>query len=107
MLQAYHCYWQLVLAVAHRVKKAVTMSTDAQLASMDPSKTTALGSFDMLNNTNEGLYRLGKDSKPEVGLATKMTQSKNGKHFVIDIRPNTKWSNGDTVTAKDFVYGWQ
>ncbi|MBT9672218.1 peptide ABC transporter substrate-binding protein [Secundilactobacillus kimchicus] len=88
-------------------KKAVTMSTDAQLASMDPSKTTALGSFDMLNNTNEGLYRLGKDSKPEVGLATKMTQSKNGKHFVIDIRPNTKWSNGDTVTAKDFVYGWQ
>ncbi|WP_288529035.1 peptide ABC transporter substrate-binding protein [uncultured Secundilactobacillus sp.] len=88
-------------------KKAVTMSTDAQLASMDPSKTTALGSFDMLNNTNEGLYRLGKDSKPEVGLATKMTQSKNGKHFVIAIRPNTKWSNGDTVTAKDFVYGWQ
>lgn len=84
-----------------------TMPADSELSTIDLSKSTALGTFDMLNNTNEGLYRLGKNSKPQTGLATKLTQSNQGRHYVIDIRPNTKWSNGDTVTAKDFVYSWQ
>ncbi len=87
--------------------QSFTMPTDSELSTIDLSKSTALGTFDMLNNTNEGLYRLGKNSKPETGLATKLTQSDNGKKYVIDIRHNTKWSNGDTVTAKDFVYSWQ
>lgn len=88
-------------------KQTFTMPTDSELTTVDLSKSTALGTFDMLNNTNEGLYRLGKNSKPETALATKLTQSNNGRHYVIDIRHDTKWSNGDTVTAKDFVYSWQ
>ncbi|GAW99065.1 peptide ABC transporter substrate-binding protein [Secundilactobacillus mixtipabuli] len=88
-------------------KQTFTMPTDSELSTVDLSKSTALGTFDMLNNTNEGLYRLGNHSKPETALATKLTQTNNGRHYVIDIRHNTKWSNGDTVTAKDFVYSWQ
>lgn len=88
-------------------KKTFTMPTDSELSTIDLSKSTALGTFDTLNNTNEGLYRLGKNSKPETGLATKMTQSKDGKRYIIDMRHNTKWSNGDTVTAQDFVYSWK
>ncbi|MFC6253325.1 peptide ABC transporter substrate-binding protein [Secundilactobacillus hailunensis] len=88
-------------------KKTFTMPTDTELSTVDISKSTALGTFDMLNNTNEGLYRLGNHSKPETALATKTTQTNNGRHYVIDMRHNTKWSNGDTVTAKDFVYSWQ
>ncbi|GAX02262.1 peptide ABC transporter substrate-binding protein [Secundilactobacillus silagei] len=88
-------------------KQTFTMPTDSELSTIDLSKSTALGTFDMLNNTNEGLYRLGNHSKPETGLATKLTQTNNGRHYVIDMRHNTKWSNGDTVTAKDFVYSWQ
>ncbi|HBF74174.1 MAG TPA: peptide ABC transporter substrate-binding protein, partial [Lactobacillus sp.] len=88
-------------------EQTFTMPTDSELTTVDLSKSTALGTFDMLNNTNEGLYRLGKNSKPETALATKMTQTNNGRHYVIDIRHDTKWSNGDTVTAKDFVYSWQ
>lgn len=88
-------------------KNTFTMPTDSELSTIDLSKSTALGTFDTLNNTNEGLYRLGKNSKPETGLATKMTQSKDGKQYVIEMRHNTKWSNGDTVTAQDFVYSWR
>lgn len=88
-------------------KQTFTMPADSELSTMDLSKSTALGTFDTLNNTNEGLYRLGKNSKPEVGLATKLTESNQGRHYVIDVRHNTKWSNGDTLTAKDFVYSWQ
>lgn len=88
-------------------KQTFTMPTDSELSTVDLSKSTALGTFDALNNTNEGLYRLGNNSKPETALATKLTQTNGGKTYTIDIRHNTKWSNGDTVTAKDFVYSWR
>lgn len=88
-------------------KKVVTMPADAQLSTMDLSKSTAVATFNTLNNTNEGLYRLGKDSKAEPGMATKETVSKDGLTYTFNIRKNTKWSNGDALTAADFVYSWK
>lgn len=74
---------------------------------MDPSKVMDTIGGDMLNNTMEGLYRLGKDSKVEPGIATKTTVSKDNLTYTFTLRKNAKWSNGDPVTAKDFVYSWQ
>lgn len=88
-------------------KQVVTMPADAQLSTMDLSKSTAVATFNTLNNTNEGLYRLGKDSKAEPGMATKETVSKDGLTYTFNIRKNTKWSNGDALTAADFVYSWK
>ncbi|GAK47675.1 oligopeptide transport system substrate-binding protein [Secundilactobacillus oryzae JCM 18671] len=79
----------------------------SQLPSMDSSKGTDEISFNMMNNTNEGLVRLGKNNKVEDGMATKMTQSKDGKTWTFTLRKGAKWSNGDEVTANDFVYGWR
>ncbi len=31
----------------------------------------------------------------------------NGKTYLFTLRPDGKWSNGDPVTASDFVYGWR
>ena len=33
--------------------------------------------------------------------------SKDGKVWHFTLRKNAKWSNGDPVTAKDFVYSWR
>ena len=55
----------------------------------------------------EGLYRIGKNSSIQPGLATKTKVSKDGKQYTFTLRKNAKWSNGDKVTAKDFVYSWQ
>ena len=79
----------------------------AELPTMDLSTATDVVSFDTLNNTMEGLYRLGKDSKLEPGLATKTEVSKDGLTYTFTLRKDSKWSNGDKVTAKDFVYSWQ
>lgn len=87
--------------------QVATMPADAQLSTMDLSKSTALATFNTLNNTNEGLYRLGKNSKAEPGMATKETVSKDGLTYTFNIRKNTKWSNGDALTAADFVYSWK
>lgn len=88
-------------------KKTITTSTDTELTTVDPSKTTAVGTFNVLNNVDEGLFRLGKDSKVEPGIATSSQVSKDGKTYTFNLRKNAKWSNGDPVTAQDFVYSWR
>ncbi|AVK62278.1 peptide ABC transporter substrate-binding protein [Lactobacillus sp. CBA3605] len=88
-------------------KQTATITESAELPTMDLSKSTDVVSSNMLNNTNEGLYRLGKDSKITPGIAKSTTVSKDGKTYTFTLRKNAKWSNGDKVTAKDFVYGWQ
>ncbi|WP_334116184.1 peptide ABC transporter substrate-binding protein [Ligilactobacillus sp.] len=88
-------------------KQVLNWNESAELPTMDLSKATDVVSFDMLNNSMEGLYRLGKDSKIEPGLATKTNVSSNGLKYTFTLRKGAKWSNGDEVTASDFVYSWR
>ncbi|MGO4955316.1 peptide ABC transporter substrate-binding protein [Ligilactobacillus ruminis] len=88
-------------------KQVLNWNETAELPTMDLSKATDVVSFDMLNNTMEGLYRLGKDSKIEPGIATKTNVSSDGLTYTFTLRKDAKWSNGDKVTAKDFVYSWR
>ncbi|GAD15727.1 peptide ABC transporter substrate-binding protein [Lentilactobacillus otakiensis] len=88
-------------------KQEFTTAVDSELSTVDLSKTTSVQTFEVLNNVDEGLYRLGKDSKIENALATKTTISKDGLQYTFNLRKGTKWSNGDPVTANDFVYSWR
>lgn len=82
-------------------------STSDQLTSVDLSKSTAVATFNTLNNVDEGLVRLGKDSKVEPGIAKSNSVSADGLTYTFNLRKNAKWSNGDPVTAQDFVYSWR
>ncbi|RRK09981.1 peptide ABC transporter substrate-binding protein [Lactiplantibacillus garii] len=88
-------------------KATANMTMSAELPTMDLSKSTDVVSSDMLNNTNEGLYRIGKNGSITPGIAKATKISNGGKTYTFTLRKNAKWSNGDKVTAKDFVYGWQ
>ena len=79
-----------------------------EMPSADLSLATDTISFSALNNVYEGLYRLDKDTNPEpAGAAEKATVSDDGLTYTIKLREDAKWSNGDAVTAADYVYGWQ
>lgn len=79
-----------------------------EMPSDDLSLATDTISFSALNNVYEGLYRLDKDNNPEpAGAAEKATVSDDGLTYTIKLREDAKWSNGDAVTAADYVYGWQ
>lgn len=88
-------------------KESVNFEESAEIATMDQSKVTDVVGFTQLGNTQEGLYRLGAKSKVKNALATSTKESKDGKTWTFTLRKNAKWSNGDAVTAKDFVYAWQ
>lgn len=87
--------------------QTLNWTENTALATADISKATDTLSFDVLMNTQEGLYRLDKNGTPKGALATKTSITDNGKHYIFNLRKGVKWTNCDPVTAKDFVYSWQ
>lgn len=84
-----------------------SQTVPTELTSADLSVVTDTISFGILNNTNEGIYRLDKDNNPQPAGAKEMAEvSADGKTYTIHLR-DTNWSNGDPVKAGDYVYGWQ
>ena len=41
------------------------------------------------------------------GIAKSWKESKDGMTWTFKLRKNAKWSNGEALTAKDFVYAWR
>lgn len=89
------------------VKQELNLINGDAIPSMDPSKATDEYGFQFLGATMEGLYRLGKDAKVEKGIADSHKVSDDGLTWTFKLRQDAKWSNGDPVTANDFVYAWQ
>lgn len=83
--------------------KVLNLSTTAVLDTIDISKSTGYG---QTGNVFESFYRLGKDGKPTAGLAKSGEVSKDGLTWTFKLR-DAKWSNGDPITAQDFVYSWR
>ncbi|MGN8981724.1 peptide ABC transporter substrate-binding protein [Enterococcus villorum] len=79
-----------------------------EMPTADLSLATDTISFTALNNVYEGIYRLDKDSKPQPAGASELADvSDDGLTYKVKLREDAKWSNGDPVTAADYVYGWQ
>lgn len=87
-------------------EKVLYLNNGSEPTSFDPSVGFDAVSWNALNNLMEGLTRLGEDHQPEEATAEKIDVSEDGLTYTFHIREDAKWSNGDAVTAKDFVYGW-
>jgi oligopeptide transport system substrate-binding protein len=92
---------------AEDAEQVLNLINGDAIPSMDPSMATDEYGFQFLGATMEGLYRLDQDAKPTPGIATEYKMSDDGKTWTFTLREDAKWSNGDPVTAHDFVYAWQ
>ncbi|MDQ0860714.1 peptide ABC transporter substrate-binding protein [Bacillus sp. V2I10] len=88
-------------------EKILHLNNGAEPTSFDPVIGFDAVSWNALNNLMEGLTRLGKDHEPEAAAAEKWDVSEDGKTYTFHIRENAKWSNGDDLTAEDFVFAWK
>lgn len=91
----------------YAANQVLNWTESSDLASADLSKATDTLSFTVLQNTQEGLYRLNSKGTPANALATATKLTDGGKTYTFNLRHGVKWSNGDPLTAKDFVYSWQ
>lgn len=91
-----------------KTEKVFNVAVQQEMPSADLSVATDTISFTALNNVYEGIYRLDAENKPQPAGASELaTVSEDGLTYTIKLRDNAKWSNGDPVTAADYVYGWQ
>jgi oligopeptide transport system substrate-binding protein len=75
--------------------------------SLDPQKTVSLYPIGVVRDMYVGLVTLTNDGKPAPGVAESWEIAPDGKTWTFHLRHDTKWSNGDPVTAEDFVYSFR
>lgn len=84
----------------------ITLAVAAELSSMDSNIITSGESMVVCNQTMEGLYKYNEKGELVPGMAESVDISEDGLTYTFTIR-DAKWSNGTSVTAHDFEYGWK
>lgn len=87
--------------------RSLSWMTTSEIQTLDQTKMVDTTSGEQADNVFEGLNRLDNEGKVKPGVATKSVASKDGKTWTFTLRKNARWSNGDQVTANDFVYALQ
>jgi len=75
--------------------------------SLDPHKATTLIESNILDELFEGLVTYDARGAIIPGVAASWTVDPTGTIYDFKLRPDAKWSNGDTVTADDFVFAFR
>ena len=82
------------------------MTQYTSVKTLDSSLANDESSFIALHTINDGLYGYDKYGNIQEELAKDYEVSADGLTYTFKIK-KAKWSNGDYITADDFVYGWQ
>ena len=85
----------------------LNVMVEVEVASLDPQVATDGTSFEVIANYTDGLKQMDKSGKAVDALCANEQVSSDGLTYTFKIRDDAKWSNGDPVTADDFVFGWQ
>ncbi len=78
----------------------------AEPPSLDAQLSTDSESFIVLNSVMEGLVRVSENGIVP-GMAKSWELSEDGLNYVFHLNENAKWSNGEPVTAQDFIFAWE
>ncbi len=79
----------------------------AEPESLDTHKARTNQAGDVQRDLGEGLTGYGAAGKLELAAAERVELSEDGLQYTFWLRPDGKWSNGDKVTAHDFVFGFR
>lgn len=75
---------------------------------LDPHILSSTNDMNIALSLFEGLVQYDpKTSEPIAAAAERWETSNDGLTWTFHLRPDAKWSNGDPLTAKDFVYAYR
>lgn len=75
---------------------------------LDPHVVTGVPESHIVRALFEGLaVKNPWTLEPEPGVAESWDISEDGKVYTFHINPEARWSNGDAVTARDYVWSWK
>jgi oligopeptide transport system substrate-binding protein len=85
---------------------AITINLASEPADLCTITTTDTVSFTVIRHVIENLVSLDANDQVAPGVAESWDVSEDGLNYTFHLRNNMKWSNGEPVTAKDFVFAW-
>jgi oligopeptide transport system substrate-binding protein len=75
---------------------------------LDPHTTSSVSASWILEALFEGLITLNPmNLNIEPGVAMRWEKNDDGTAYTFYLNPEARWSNGDVVTAEDFVFSWE
>ena len=75
---------------------------------LDPALNSSVDGASLASNSFVGLYTSDANDNIVPALADGMPiVSEDGTQYTINLKTWQKWSNGDPLTAEDFVYSWK
>lgn len=88
-------------------EQILNLTEHGELTLMDSVLAKDVGTFNVLNNVNEGLFRLDEENLPIPAIAAGEPEiSEDGLIYTFTLR-KANWSDGTPITSADFVYSWQ
>ena len=87
--------------------QTLNLSVLTELSTANTLQVQEIGTTTAINQFMEGLFRLDENNLPIPALAEDYSLSEDGLTYTFKLREDAKWSNGESVTAHDFVYAWQ
>lgn len=83
----------------------VNIGTD--MPSIDPQQSSDNSSSRVIEDIFEGLVDYNQKSEVIPTGASSWDISEDGRTYTFHLRENAKWTNGDPVTAEDYVYSYR
>ena len=80
----------------------------AEPQGLDPHVMIGTPEANIAKTLFEGLVNMNPYTlEPEPGVAESWAYSVDRRVMTFRLNPAARWTNGDTVTAEDFVWSWQ
>ena len=96
------------LAHAEAAPQILRLAQRNEPADLDPATATLPDEFFVIRALNEGLLTAGSDGRtPTPALASRWEISADALVYTFHLRPEARWSNGDRVTAADFIASYR
>lgn len=84
---------------------AITVTVRQEPPQLDAGRSTDTASFGVLNHVQEGLTAYDPNNQLIPAVAERWEMRADGATFWL--RQDAKWSDGQPVTAHDFVFAWR
>jgi len=89
-----------------QARTTLRVAIGAEPPSLDPGLATDTTSANLLFNLMDPLIRLGDPPALKALPGAASSWSVRGANVTLNLRRNVRWSNGQPVTAADYVWSW-
>ena len=84
--------------------KIISMDVETEPVNIDPQLASSQSELIIVRNTMTGLFRINENGDTEKSLCSEYKVYYDGLTYEFILK-EAKWSNGDKITADDFLFG--